>query len=117
MKLDFDIVREVLIEIESKTSLDEYVIYNKTDTEINKFYALLKLEESNLINCHIIEAWGGPIGIRVFSLTWNGHEFLNNIRSSKVVQHTKTVIKDLGSVSLKVFSQIAESYIKSQIGL
>lgn len=116
MKLDFDIVRNCLLEIEEKTTLDEYLFFKKPLTDPDKFYTLLKLSEANFIEAKTITAWSGAIAIRVYSLTWNGHEFLDNVRSPKAVKHMKSVLSEFGSASIQVMSQIAFTFFKNQIG-
>lgn len=117
MELNFDVVRSCLLDIESDTSLDNCLVFNKTHTAPGKFYTLLKLEEANLIECKVIRAWGGPIKIIVLGLTWNGHQFLDNIRSPKAVEYTKATLQELGSASIQIMSQIAAAFVKKSLGL
>lgn len=69
MKLDFDIVRDVLLELEDINSLNSEIIYKHNEDGENKIYALLKLEEANMINCHVVRADNGILMIRASSLT------------------------------------------------
>jgi hypothetical protein len=51
-------------------------------------------------------------------LTWEGHEFLDNIRNDSVWSSTKKRVGDLvGSVSISVIAAVAEAEMKKLIGL
>ena len=117
MKLDFDIVRNTLLDIEENTNLENGLIFNKNNTDEDIFYTLIKLKEAGFIDSYEIKVWSGIISIRVKSLTWSGHQFLDNIRSPKVVEHTKSAIKKVGSASLQIMNQIASAFILSKLGL
>ena len=111
MKLNFDTVRAVLLEIEEKTNLDKSLIYEKSGTNPDIFYTLLKLKEAQLINSSEINTWIGIIQIEVKSLTYEGHKFLDNIRDPKVVKLTKDKLRSLSSVSIDIFSKVASQTI------
>lgn len=117
MKLDFDIVRKVLIEIENIDSLNKELIYKPNSDGENVIYALIKLEEANMINCHVIRTDNGIVMVRVFSLTWQGHQLLDDIRSSKAFNFAKSKLKDVGSFSISILGQVASQYLLNQLGL
>ena len=73
MKLNFDTVRTVLLEIEEKTDLDHSLLYEKSETDPDVFYTLLKLNEAQLINSIETNTWIGVLQIEVKSLTYEGH--------------------------------------------
>lgn len=116
MKLDFDIVRKLLLEIEEKTTLNTYLNYCEENCSQEEIYALQKLFEANFLNFKN-ESTFTQYSYTVTSITWLGHEFLDNIRSPKAVQHTKNVIKQIGSASIQIMSQVAAAYLKNQFGL
>lgn len=111
MKLNFDTVRTVLLEIEEKTDLDNSLIYEKSSTNPDIFYTLLKLDEAQLINSTDVKTWIGVIQIEVKSLTYEGHKFLDTIRDPKVVKLTKDKVKNFSSVSIDIFSKVASQII------
>lgn len=116
MKLDFDIVRDVLLEIEEETDLDHFLVFHKADTNADKLYAIMKLDEAGYINANITKFKGGEMRVRINSLTWEGHEFLDNIRSPEVYNHAKNTIMKIGSASLTILADVAAAFIKNSLG-
>lgn len=116
MKLDFDKVKELLLDIEENIPLNHYKLYKSEDSP-EDVYTLKKLHEAKFINAEISNTLSGTSHAYVHELTWLGHEFLDNIRSPKVAEHTKSVLKSMGSFSINVINQVASAYIKSQLGL
>lgn len=116
MKLDFDTVRTVLLEIEEKTDLDNSLIYEKSKTEPEIFYTLLKLNEAELINSVEVNTWIGVVQIDVKSITYEGHKFLDTIRDPKVLRQTKEKLKTFSSVSFEIFSKVASQIMLNQLG-
>lgn len=117
MKLNFDTVRTVLLEIEEKTDLDHSLLYEKSETDPDVFYTLLKLNEAQLINSIEANTWIGVLQIEVKSLTYEGHKFLDTIRDPKVLRQTKERLKSFSSVSIEIFSKVASQIMLNQLGL
>lgn len=63
----------------------------------------------------------GTPQIEIKSITWDGHQFLDNIRDNKVWEQTKGILSKFSSVSIgiisNVASQVISNIIKSQMGL
>jgi len=59
--------------------------------------------------------------IEVKAITWEGHQFLDNIRDNKVWENTKNILSKFSSVSIGIISNVASqvitNIIKSQLGL
>lgn len=55
--------------------------------------------------------------IIVSRLTWDGHEFLDNIRDPGIWARTLERIKPLQGVALAVIAEVAKSEIKKRVGL
>ncbi|PEW58205.1 hypothetical protein CN448_31480 [Bacillus cereus] len=53
----------------------------------------------------------------ISSITWDGHQFLDNIREKSIWEATKIKAATLGSVSLPTLSELAKSYIAEKLGL
>lgn len=117
MKLDMDIVRSLMLQIEKETTLDESLTFEKSQTNPNSFYALLKLKEAGYINSIEINTWIGVVQIDVQSLTYEGHKFLDTIRDPKIYRQAKEKVKSLSSVSLDIFSKVATQLLINQLGL
>lgn len=114
MKLNYDLIRNLLLTAEnqeqnsslSQTELDNFIKkYNYTFEEL--IYHLKRLEEADYITIHTQTLSNQIINYKLNSITWNGHQFLDTIRSNKVWNVTKDVAKDLKIKSISAFSQIA----------
>lgn len=127
MKLDNDCVRDLLLYIEENTNLSDD-IYIESVNDLNYstetlLYTSIKLKEANFINAEIEQTYdqeNGGYSIAVFSLTWQGHKFLDNIRDSGVWKTTKGIVSSFTSVSLgiieNVAAQVITNIITQQIG-
>lgn len=79
-------------------------------------YTIQRLKEANYINASIKYASDKPLWYNIFSITYDGHEFLNNIRDPKVWKITKEKVSEISGVSLGIIGQVAGKYIKNQLG-
>jgi len=50
-------------------------------------------------------------------MTWNGHEFLDDIKDTGVWESTKARIAGLPGVAIAVIAEIAKAEIKKKLGL
>lgn len=58
----------------------------------------------------------GPIAATISSLTWNGHEFLDNVRNDTVWAKLKRAVAEKGgAVSFDVLKALALSYAKAHV--
>ena len=101
MKRDLDLIRKILLEVESCNDPDG--IFNTMDINIEGYRAeLIQYHVGLLIDAGLVTSSGEPVRfmdasfISYFSvnLTWTGHELLDNAKNESVWQ---TVKKDLGS--------------------
>ena len=128
MKLNVNCIRDVLLELEKLPFQQSCSISNLTDA-LPKYepdditYTCLKLAEAGYINIKTIQniAMSNPIIRSVEDITYEGHQFLANIRSDTVWSNIKEVSKKVGSNSISAISQIATGVIteiiKAQLGL
>lgn len=114
MKLNYELIRNLLLEAESKENNSSFS-QNELDNFLQKhdytleelIYHLKRLEEADYVNI-TIEYASNQIYIYTLNyITWNGHQFLDTIRSDKVWTTSKKVAKDLKIKSISAFSQIA----------
>lgn len=126
MKLNHDCVRDLLLYIEENLSYGYYI--DPATVEIKKYshdeilYSADKLLEANYLD-GIKKTYIGSQypTIHINSITWSGHQFLDNIRDDGIWKSTKNVVSKFSSVSLSMLcsiaSQIITSLIKSKIDL
>lgn len=119
MKLNHDIVREVLLYLEDHLELNDELDSTKimipevTADEVA--YTLLRLSEADFITIITDEDLSGNLDIFVKSLTWKGHEFLDNIRNNNTWDKVKKVAAEVGADSLSTLQKIAINVISASI--
>ena len=119
MKLNHDIVREVLLYLEDRLELNDELDSTKiTIPEVTAdevAYTLLRLSEADFITIITDEDLSGNLDIFVKSLTWKGHEFLDNIRNNNTWDKVKKVAAEVGADSLSTLQKIAINIISASI--
>lgn len=126
MKLNYDCVRSVLLTVEKSKTIDEELNLNPLavetifeqlpkyeDSEI--LYTIEKLKEAGYINAALHFAAGHFIDGTVSSITYSGHEYLDNIREPEVWRKVKAMLKNAGAITLPLISQAAQLLIGSQL--
>ena len=107
MKLDYDCLRSLLLKLEDFENLDDDLCYQsmtlddmeKALTNFSKneiAYATLKAKEGGLINANIVNADDCIYTCIYSSLTYDGHQFLDNVRNNNIWNKTKSIAKELG---------------------
>ncbi len=124
MKRDWDTIREILGKVESCTLPTDQVRLGNFDgtraAEVSYHMALLI--EAGLVNGQMVRTIGPEAKDFIASrLTWQGHEFLDSIRSESVWQKTKKTISEHGvtmtfDLVKEVAREAASALIKSAIG-
>ena len=74
-----------------------------------------KLRDKAKVENAVLLAFSGIPAIS--KLTWQGHEFLDNIKDPGIWGKTKKRVEGLPSVALKVVAAIAEAEVKKHLGL
>lgn len=127
MKLNIDCVRDLLLAVENYVNFDENLIYPTVSVEklfqcdflrryskADIFYTALKLYEGGFINADVQYGDNTSV-ILIKSLTYEGHCFLENIRTPAVWSKTKSKAAKIGSFALDVISEIAVGYVLKHI--
>lgn len=126
MKLNYDCLRMILSEIEKFQSIDENLAYQHMTLDdmirsIPNFskndivYVTLKAKEAGLINAIIINADDRIYICNYTSLTFEGHQFLDNIRKNDIWEKTKSIAKEIGCTSVKSLISISEKVVSTII--
>lgn len=126
MQLNHDCVRDVLLYVEEnanynvRISTNSIKLKNYTIEEI--VYAIEKLSEADFLNVTSISTMGRQVpGYIVKSITYKGHEFLDNVKDNGVWSDTKKQLSKFSSTSLSIISSVAtqvlSAKIKSHLGL
>ena len=121
MRLNADCVRGVLLEMEKipyGQSLRPKALYSalKTFSEDDINYSIIKLKEVGYIDAVISESDDGSIfRFVVNDITWDGHQFLNNIRESSVWEKAKEKCSKIGSLAIPILSDAASAILSSAL--
>lgn len=125
MKLNKDCIRDLLLYLEENLTINNSItinnikISNYTSDEL--LYTTDKLYEAKFLNCYRRIYDAKDLFITVDSLTYEGHQFLDNIRDDNVWENTKNVLSKFKSTSISfisdVSSQIIANIISKQLGL
>lgn len=121
MQRDMDLIRDLLLFVEGNPVLDgnrwfkadspeEMNVSNHSLAEINYHLAML-------IENGFMKGKTGSDYPMVSKLTWEGHEFLDDIKDSSVWESTKARIAGLPGVALAVIAELAKAEIKKKLGL
>lgn len=116
MKRDMDLIREILLRIEEDPNADGTKWVRLTDVNGHSSeevaYHLVLLTEAGFVKGNM--AGSTPI---ISRLTWEGHEFVDDIKDSGVWESTKARVAGLSGVALSVIAEIAKAEIKKKLGL
>lgn len=122
MKLNPDCIRDILISVESMEYNSAYTL-TKLQKELPHYsedvlnYHCLQMIDAGLLNAKTINIMGkiSPQIWRIFDLTYQGHQFLADIRSDTAWNKTKSIAKKIGSDSLHALKEIAINVVTSMI--
>lgn len=120
MRLNYDCIRDILIYIEDNTDYEnEYVSSDELLTNLSYdkntlFYHVDMISQAELVD-DVFYAEDEPQ--EVSRLSWEGHQYLDNIRDNGIWKIVKEKANSVGSLSLKLLIPLAESVIKQKLGL
>ena len=119
MKLNHDCVRDLLLYLEENLNLNDVLsvenISLKDYSTEELLYTADKLYEAGYINCSRKIYDNADLVILVSSITYDGHQFLDNIRDDKIFNKTKSILSTLKSVSIEIVSETASKVITNAI--
>lgn len=121
MKLNHDCIRDILMSIESMKYGEVWTIDNLLSLLHNYpketlQYHCVKLYEAGLIDAVTVHTIRSPEQVaRIKDLTYEGHQFLADIRSDTTWNKTKEIARNIGVDSLHALKDIAISVVTSTI--
>ncbi len=118
MKLNQDLVRLLLLQIEDKTG--PYEPLELSDISIKDYsYEEILYTTERLLEAGYIKARLKTTDLHrnqvIYSLTWDGHKFLDTVRDNVVWRRTNDIVKKLSSVSLSLILHIGEQVILDMV--
>lgn len=119
MKLNQDCTRDLMLYLEENLKLNDYLsvssISLKNYSPEELIYTADKLYEARYLNCSRTVYDNIDLMIFVSSITYTGHQFLDNIRDEKVFTKTKSILSTFKSVSVEIISETASKVITNMI--
>lgn len=120
MKLNQDCIRDLLLYLEDNLSYTTEININtltlKNYSEEELVYTAERLIEADFLFC--IQSRGFEIPVIIArNITYEGHQFLDNIRDDGVWKQTKKIASKLSSASIQIISNVAAQVISKQMGL
>jgi hypothetical protein len=122
MKRDMDLIRELMLKLESLPMRPGGIVLIKGDAEelqadgysVDQIdYHLALIREAGLIETPGSGPIGGGFPFR--RLTWSGHDFLDSVRSPEVWAKTKAGAYAAGGFTVELLADLAKGFIKKQI--
>lgn len=122
MQLNHDCVRDVLLYVEENANYNVRISTNSIklkDYSIEEIvYTIEKLSEADFLNVTSVSTMGRQTpGYVVKSITYKGHEFLDNIKDNSVWSDTKKQLSKFSSTSLSIISSVAAQVLSAKIKL
>lgn len=119
MVLNQDCIRDLMLYLEENLKLNDYLsvssISLKNYSPEELLYTADKLYEAEYLKCSRKVYDNTDLMIFVSSITYNGHQFLDNIRDEKVFTKTKSILSTFKSVSVEIISETASKVITNMI--
>lgn len=117
MKLDKDLVREILLQVEAyphPVGWVELSVAGHSFEEIAHHVELLN--EAGFVEADNATVAGlNGYDWRAKRLTYEGHEFLDTIRDAAAWRYTKETAKTIGVSSVRALYEIGKSYAKQKL--
>lgn len=115
MKRDMDLIRVIVLDLREHDEYNAVDFYTRMESCSNREQLkehLILLEEAGYVQSEADEG-----GYCVFlRLTWNGHEFADNVSNSSVWDNTKAKVKKAGGgVSFEIIKSIAAELVKGLV--
>ncbi|MGN9161248.1 DUF2513 domain-containing protein [Clostridium sulfidigenes] len=118
MRLNNDCIRDILLYIEANTDYEKSCINSDVlvkDLKYDKntiFYHICMIRQARLVD-NVSFADNEPKLIS--RLSWQGHQYLDNIRDNKVWRLLKEKTSKLSSVSLSLLIQLAPTVLQQYL--
>lgn len=120
MKRDLDLVREILLAVESYepprvSTLQSISPRDFTGTEAQNFYHINMLVDAGFIKLAGKPTMAGDFAVH--GMTMPGHDFLDAIKEQSVWDHTKERVGKIGGWTLDIVLAVAKDEINRRLGL
>ena len=121
MRLNPDCMRDVLLVAEDHIPLNGSLSMGNLLSLLPSYskdeltYTCLKLNEGNLLNILKMDSDNGTSVANISDITYEGHQFLENIRNQSTWETVKQKLSLLGSSSVPVIMSVASQLMIEKI--
>lgn len=121
MRLSPDCMRDVLLVAEDHVPLNGSLSMGNLLSLLPSYskdeltYTCLKLNEGNLLNILKMDSDNGTSVANISDITYEGHQFLENIRNQSTWETVKQKLSLLGSSSVPVIMSVASQLMIEKI--
>ena len=117
MKRDWDLIRKILLQVESLGDTQSQIEGVEGMDAENVSYHINLMVEAGLVIGDCTQGLDGPLRCSASLLTWAGHEFLDKIRSAGVWNKVKAMAREKGlSLSFEMIKTAAGCAITALLG-
>lgn len=121
MKRDYDLLREILLKVEEEYKggliqwkmADLESVFSREKNVVEDH--MLQLVEKGFLRPQIDRSWRNGSSVYFGGISFDGHDFLDNIRDEKVWRKTKEGARQIGSFSLDVIRDVAKAIINKKV--
>ncbi|MBW3130722.1 DUF2513 domain-containing protein [Hymenobacter profundi] len=118
MRRDIELVKSILEYFEAKTDFhhEEHIVIDGYSSNLIKYHLQI-MYEAGFINAEPIQSQKGRLySLLPFRLTWQGHEFLDTIRSKKTWSRIKSIVQSKGlDLSFEVIKKLADKLTEDDL--
>ena len=119
MRMEIDLIRELLLKIEECTDregLSHVDIPGYSQDQIA--YHVYLLNDAGFINAVLFDTSTIPEAYVIHGLTWDGQNFLKNVQSNTIWNQVKERAGQLGGeASIMILGRLAEAYVNATLGI
>lgn len=130
MKLNYDCVRDVLLKLEELLiceysddtitlkwlCIDElYSALSSNYSIEDVFYSVYNLEQADFLKAKFQYGCGSITDCIILDITYSGHQFIEQIRPKTVWDKSKSVFKNLGTISIDIIKSVTSTVISDAI--
>jgi hypothetical protein len=121
MRLNHDCIRDILLFVEENVNQENNGVkvshlISAMQTKYDEYtinYHIIQLNDANLFK-HVIIT-DGAIPLFITDLSYEGHEYMDNIRDNKIWSNVKAKTKGLSSVAFSILVECAKQEVKNYL--
>lgn len=116
MKRDMDLVRDILLRVEQDGDAPVDGFPGHSEDDVLEHIELVV--EAKLLAGEVVRTMGGGGMALIERLTWDGHDYLDEVRDATVWAKTKKMIAEKGGgASFAIVKALASRFVSQKFGL